>query len=196
MTPPDGWPRNSEGCPSPLSKTANDSINLKLTIRVPTNARSFKYDFDFYTSEYLSFVCSAYNDQFVAILDTKAALDAKYGKNVAFDPKGNPINVNSAGFLDVCTPGSKTTPKPLTFPCKKGIGELSGTGFLDPFDKTAGAATSWLETLAPVVPGEIITVQFMVWNTGDHLYASTIVLDNWQWHLIPQGTPVTERPTD
>jgi hypothetical protein len=191
VTPPPGFPKNATGCPDPfLGATANDSSNLKLTIRVPTNAKAFKFNFDFYSSEYITFVCSAYNDSFVALLDTKAPIDPKFNKNISFDVKGNPISVNNS-FFEVCTPGSKGG---KSFACAKGTKELEGTGFWDPSRTTENGATSWLETKAPVVPGETITIQFMIWDTGDHILDSTVLVDNFQWDAKPTTGPVTDRP--
>jgi hypothetical protein len=40
-----------------VSDNVNDSVNLKLTIRVPTNARSFSYQFKFYSAEFPEYLC-------------------------------------------------------------------------------------------------------------------------------------------
>lgn len=190
VTPPAGWPKATSGCPSPSKTTANDSVGLELTLRVPTNAKSFSFDFDFYSSEYITWVCSSFNDSFVAILKTGAKLDPAASGNVSFDAMKNPINVNS-GFFEVCTPGTKGS---KTFACAKGTKELEGTGFWDPSSPTQNGATSWLRTKAPVLPGETITIQFLVWDTGDHILDSTILLDNWQWDATPATAPSTDRP--
>ncbi len=157
---------------------------------MPTNAKTIHFDINFFSSEYITFVCSPYNDSFVALLDTKAPIDPKYSKNVSFDSKGNPINVNS-GFFEVCTPGSAGS---KTFPCAKGTTELQGTGFWDPARPRENGATSWLETKAPVVPGEVITLQFMIWDTGDHILDSTVLVDNFRWDATGTTNPVTDRP--
>ncbi|MBK7397721.1 MAG: putative metal-binding motif-containing protein [Myxococcales bacterium] len=171
--------------------TANDSVNLKLKIRVPTNANAFSFDFDFFSSEYITFVCSSYNDSFVALLDTAVKLDPKFAKNVSFDSKGNPVSVNN-GFFEVCTPGTSFTGG-KTFPCSKGTKELEGTGFWDTDPKQNGS-TSWLQTKAPVKPGEEITLQFMIWDAGDHILDSTVLIDNFKWDAKPTTGPVTDRP--
>src|SRR5262249_5988314 len=144
------------------------------------------------------YVCSTYNDTFITLLDSEIKLDPKFSKNISFDSKGNTINVNS-GFFEVCTPGNKKVgSQQLDFPCVKGRDELLGTGFdgTDYSGSKQGGATSWLETKASVKPGEIITVQFMIWDTGDHGYDSTVLLDNWNWDAKPTTTtePVTDRP--
>ena len=44
-----------------------------------------------------------------------------------------------------------------------------------------GGATAWLTTTAPVIPGEIFNLDFYLWDTGDHILDSTVILDNFQW---------------
>ena len=190
VSPPAGFPKNAIGCTEPFDKNVNDSANLKLTIRVPTNAHAFLYDLDFYSSEYITFVCTSYNDSFVALLDSKAPLDPKFNKNISFDSKGNPVSVNNA-FFEVCTPGSKGG---KSFTCAKGTKELEGTGFWDAGRPTENGATSWLQTKAPVIPGETITIQFMVWDTGDHILDSSVLIDNWRWDAKGTTAPTTDRP--
>ena len=192
--PPAGWPRNTKGCPAPSSKAANDSVVLDLAIRVPTNVRSFRYDFDFYTSEYVEYVCQAYNDTFVALLDTKSPLDPAAAGNISFDGAGDPINVNS-GWFQACSPDSWLG---RSFACPLGTTELEATGF-DAVTSSIthpaqNGATSWLETKQAVVPGEEIRIRFAIWNTGDHWLPSTILLDDWQWSADPASGSSTDRP--
>jgi hypothetical protein len=79
------------------------------------------------------------------------------------------------------------------YTCPLGRGELAGTGFEGDGDQDG--ATSWLETKAGVVPGETITIQFVIWNTGDHILQSTVLLDNFKWDATPTtGGPSTDRP--
>ena len=44
-----------------------------------------------------------------------------------------------------------------------------------------GGGTAWLTTQAPVEPGEIFNLDFYIWDTGDRVYDSTVILDNFQW---------------
>ncbi len=202
VTPPPGFPRNTLGCDEPSAKTANDSVELRLKIRVPTNATGLRFAFDFYSSEYIAWVCSEYNDTFVTLLETGAKLDPKHAGNVCFDAKGNPVNVNS-GFFEACTPGVSDK---TTFPCARGTKELVGSGFFDPLEPRQGGATGWLVTAAPVLPGETITLRFAIWDTGgnpadddstvgDHILDSTVLLDDFAWTVGTPGTaPITNRP--
>ena len=164
---PPGFPVNAMGCPAPVG-LANDSVGPKLRIRVPTNANSFSYKHRFYSSEYPEWVCTPFNDHTVSIMT-----GALYTGNLAFDLMNNAISVN-VGFFDV--PGCPTCTDP----------HLTNTGF----DGTCageicGGATSWLQTTAPVSPGETIEVHFSIWDQGDHDWDSTVIVDDWIWSTDP-----------
>jgi hypothetical protein len=99
---------NAPGCPQPQGgTTAHDPIMLKLRVRVPTNAHSFTVKSFFYSSEYPEWVCSAFNDFFLTLLDSsfvpgmgQSANPAD--KNLAFydpppaGPPFYPVGVNLA----------------------------------------------------------------------------------------------------
>lgn len=168
---PLGYPRNRAGCPVPTTGTANDPSGLWLKIRVPTNARSFSYNLNYYSGEYAEWVCSYYNDSFVALLTSNHPVNisnsgAPHYRNISFDMNNSPINVNNDYFIvrDQAT--------------------LAGSGFdgTNCYSGYCGASTGWLETTAPVTPGEEITLHFAIWDTSDHIYDSTVLLDNWQWY--------------
>ena len=44
-----------------------------------------------------------------------------------------------------------------------------------------GGGTAWLTTQAPVVPGEIFNLDFYIWDTGDQVLDSSVIIDNFQW---------------
>jgi hypothetical protein len=192
---PQGFPKNAAGCPVSKVQAAMDSVVLRLEVRVPTNAKALSFDYKFYTSEYVEYVCQAYNDSFIVLLDTKAPLDPKLDKNIVFGPNGDPINVNS-GFFKACAPDSAWNGR--QFACPLGTAELAGTGF----DAVAPAlgkyaqngATEWLQTNAPVAPGEEMTIRFVLFNVGDHWLPSTVLIDNFQWSTETVPTPVTHPP--
>ena len=191
---PSGWPRNTKGCPSSSTKKAFDSVVLDLVIRVPTNAKSFSYDLDFYSSEYVEYVCQAYNDSYVALLTSKTKMDPATAGNISFDASGDPINVNS-GFFQACAPDSWLG---RSFTCPLGVTELAGTGFdaiASSLTKPAqNGATSWLRTTQAIVAGEDIELKLMIWNTGDHWLPSTILLDRFVWSADPTTGSTTDRP--
>ncbi len=190
-TVPPGFPIDSPSCPG--VQTANDKkawnpVALELKIKAPLNAKSFKFNFDFYTFEFPVYVCSQYNDFFVA-LQSPAPPSALQG-NISFDSQKNPVSVNN-GFLEVCQP---QTAKGKTFPCALGTAQLDGTGFgADPTDPLGQlhAATGWLETVSPVSGGSEFTLRFAIWDMGDPVLDSTVLIDNFTWSTEGGDIPVT-----
>jgi hypothetical protein len=182
--------------PAPeIRNVAYDGMALELVVRAPTNAKSFAFDFDFYTFEYEEYVCSPFNDAFVALLFSKSP-DVPADHNIAFDSQKNPVCVNN-GFVEVCEPWTYEStrngmPFQRPFTCKYGTKELADTGFDDGENH---AATGWLETHSNVVPGEELTLRFAIWDAGDDVLDSTVLLDHFTWDLKP-GTTVTVRPPD
>jgi len=186
-SPPKGYPKESPACPGVITGSCNDPAALELYIRVPTNARSFSFNFNFFTYEFPTFVCSTYNDFFVTMLFPEPK-DLPDG-NISFDSKGNPISVNNA-LLQVC---ETQTIKTKHFPCELGVASLEGTGFDAPAPGALShAATGWLVTHAPVEPGSIITLRFAIWDSGDHILDSTVLIDNFQWGTETVSDYVTE----
>jgi hypothetical protein len=158
---PAGFPQDVPACPG--SAFINDDIALEVTLRAPSNATGYSYNFDFYSFEYPEWVCTSYNDQYIALVNPPPV--GSINGNISFDSNSNPVSVNIA-FFEVCSG------------CPLGTGELSGTGF-DTWDDAG--ATSWLVTTAPVEPMQEITITFAIWDTGDAAWDSTVLIDNFQW---------------
>lgn len=178
---PPGYPKESPACPGVITGEPYDSAGLSVRVKTPTDAKSLSFNLDFYTYEFPNYICDQYNDFFVAMMNPKPAglADA----NISFDPDGNTISVN-AGFLDVCTAqvaGGKN------FVCSQGTGDLNGTGF------EGAAATGWLETKAPIdAPGTEITLLFAIWDSGDGVLDSTVLIDNFKFEA--DGTTTGTQP--
>jgi hypothetical protein len=189
---PDGFPTPSKAaCPNTQiddKPVANDPIALELEIRAPSNARSFWFDFDFYTFEYPIYICTKYNDFFVALLWSKHT-SVPPNHNISFDAKNNPVSVNN-GFLEVCKAGTHGGKQ---FACALGTAELGGTGYDDKDASGPHAATGWLQTQSPVVPGEEIKLRFAIWDMGDEILDSTVLIDKFRWD-VEEGTTQTTRP--
>ena len=213
---------NAPGCPDPQGgTTAHDPIMLKIRVRVPTNAKSFAVSTSFYSSEYPEWVCSPFNDFFVALLDSQFVPGAGQvanptDKNLAFYKTGNkvyPVGVNlafgSTGLFTQCqtsSTGCGGGAIPGNNTCMS-TAQLAGTGFDDPNlpsqfpadpaycdagAKFAGGATGWLTTNGNVKPGETIELRFATWDTGDGWYDSLVLLDNWVWS-VDASTPGTHQ---
>jgi hypothetical protein len=184
---PMGYPKETSTCRAaggniftPGTKVFNQAA-LELKIRVPNNAVSFSFDSIFYTYEFPDYVCSKFNDFYVVFKEPRPA-DLP-DDNIVFDRNGDSIGVNT-GLLAVCDASSQSANATKRFDCQQGTALLKGTGY-GPGETTCveagGAATGWLHTKAPIVGGEIITLRFAIWDTGDAILDSTVLIDNFAW---------------
>ncbi|MBA3548148.1 MAG: choice-of-anchor L domain-containing protein [Nannocystis sp.] len=196
---------NPPGCPAQQVPAANDPVMLTLRLRVPTNAKSFAAKMYFFSAEYPEYVCSQYNDFFVALVDSQAEGNP-VDKNVAVFDDGDtqwPIGVNlvkvADGLFTQCEGGAVGCKGvPGVYNGCKAVNELTGTGF-DAFDasacnamqKLAGGGTGWLTLRGNVFPGEIMEIRLAVWDTGGHIFDSLVLLDAWEWSLDAAAPGVT-----
>ena len=165
-TAPDPFTASSftrEGCDAPDGNVSDLTI-LRVQVRAPAGATALKFDHNFFSSEYPEWVCNAYNDRFVAHMESIAVTG-----NVAFDGSGKPVAVNTAFFRACAGPE-----------CPDGDATLVGTG-MDTGDASDGGATGWATAVAPVQAGELVTIQFAIMDDGDGSDDSVVLLDNFQW---------------
>jgi hypothetical protein len=167
---PPNFPQDVPSCSG--SSDINDDVALDLQIKAPMNATGYSYDFFFYSFEYPEWVCTSFNDQFIALVDP--APKGSINGNISFDSKKNPVSVNIA-FFSVCDG------------CADGAGMMQGTGF-NKWDDAGG--TNWLTTQAPVKGGDTFKIRFAIWDTGDDAWDSTVLVDNFKWIAKP-GTSVS-----
>jgi hypothetical protein len=204
------------GCPAP-GPNALDPIMLKLRIRVPTNAHSFSVSTRMFSAEYPEWTCSAYNDYYLALLDStfSGSPANPADKNIATYPApdghsyliGTGHAYANTGLFQACKNG-ETGCAPGAVPgattmCT-GTSDLAGTGFeiMNPpsgitgvpgycgTNNLLGGGTAWLTTTGNVVPGETIELRFILWDATDAYYDSVALLDNFQWS-IESTTPGT-----
>jgi hypothetical protein len=168
-TAPPGFPQDVPNCAG--ATDINDDVGLEVKLRSPKNATGYSFNFFFYSFEYPEWVCTSYNDQFIALV-TPPPMGSING-NISFDSMTNPVSVNIA-FFQVCAG------------CPLGTAALQGTGF-DTWNDAGG--TSWLKTQAPVKGGDEVSIRFAIWDTGDQSWDSTALIDNFQW--IANGGTVT-----
>jgi hypothetical protein len=79
--------------------------------------------------------------------------------------------------------------------CTKPASDLDGTGF-DIDDgmgngRRIGGGTGWLTTTAPITPGETATLRFIIFDTADRLFDSTVIIDNFLWQINAASKPET-----
>jgi hypothetical protein len=88
----------------------------------------------------------------------------------------------------------------MTAACAGGPSELQGTGFYNlgrycgMAMTSGGGATGWLTPKAPVKGGETITLQFIIWDTGDQNWDSSVLVDNLTWYGTVQTTGTAPSP--
>jgi len=185
-TPPPNFPQDVPGCDG--GTNINDDIALELELKAPSNATGYSFDFAFMSFEYPEWVCTTYNDQFIALV-SPPPMGAING-NISFDSLGNPVSVNLALF-DHCDPSFQsqfatncfsgncpTAPSPY---CPQGNGFMAGSGF-NAWDTFSGSgATGWLQTTAPISANETFTIRYAIWDTGDSALDSSVFIDNFSW---------------
>lgn len=194
---PPGFPKAAGGCQ--IATNVHDVSAIELELKAPTNARGVKLDFNFYSGEWPEFVCTRFNDGFGAFLKSKA-FNGGVLDNISFDSQSNPVSVNN-GFFDRCTPNAQTGCRGnsvKTAACPGGEAELEGTGFGErgkycAATSSAGGATGWLTSQAPIEPGETLSLHLVIWDTGDPSYDSSVLLDNVTW-VEGETVTSTERP--
>jgi hypothetical protein len=202
---------NAPGCPAPAAGTsARDPIMLELRVRTPTNARSFKISTNFLSSEYPEWVCSAFNDFFVVLLDSAFAgtpanpADKTLATYTSPSNAVYPVGVNLAhgdtGLFQQCKNGATGCADGSvagTITTCVNTTELTGTGMdvVNPPPKLSpdvgycgtnnleGGGTGWLVTTGNVVGGEIIKLRIALWDTSDGYYDSTAIIDDFQWSV-------------
>ncbi len=166
----DGQFPASESCygTCPLGSGANDAAVLKVRLKVPSNARGFSFEYRFFSSEYRQYQCTSFNDRFLVLLDSRAE-GLPSDKNIARSTQaGSPVSVTSDLITTCDAKGCMT--------CPEGTYALSGTGM-----EGEGGATRWRNVSAPVVPGETITLHFMIFDVTDAHLDSNVLLDRFAW---------------
>ena len=163
-----------------------NAVMLKMRIKTPKTAKSFSFNIYFLTEEYPKWICSQYNDFFIALLDSdykssNPALQNPTDKNLAMDSNGNPVGINlaPAGLFTQCknVNGNNAQNYHVEVTSCTGTDELKGTGF------ESHGGTGWLTTRGNVKGGEIITLRLAIWDLNDAQYDSLVLIDNFRWDV-------------
>jgi len=178
-------------------------------LRAPTNAKAFSFNAYFFSAEFPEYVCTSFNDQFVALINTPGGTPAPIpnpaDKNLMTykDPQNQlwPIGINIAKGTDlfsVCNKadvtnqqclqaGGGVTGQPSANSCGLAAGDMPGTGFEKPANSGCyiGGGTYWLTTAGNVIPGGIVEIRIAVWDVRDHEYDSLAVIDGFRWLATP-----------
>ena len=160
----------SAGC----GGTTFDCAVLSWSFVVPEDHHAVRFDFTFLSTEYPEFLGDQYNDRFSVALESPSFTFA----NVVYDAEGNAIEIKNALFVDD--------------ECAE---DLAGTGF-ELYDADFGncdaGATGLLGTIAPVAPGETVTLTFTLYDEGDGLYDSAVAIDRLETVAVEVEGPRTD----
>jgi cysteine-rich repeat protein len=167
------------GCGAPSASLVNDYTELELKLRVPNNAHSFSLAFQFLSSEYPVFRCTQFSDTFAALLSS-----TPFTGNITVDLLGNGISLDSSFFQVCLDSASPTPPKDCSVDPTQ---TLQGTGYDLSFNE--GGASLPMLTTAPVNPGELITLRLIIFDEGDGLFDSSVLLDAFTWHTEAIAQP-------
>jgi len=148
-----------------------DCVQLTYSFVVPSDHHTVRFDFNFLSTEFPEFTGNIYNDRFTVSL---ASTTFNF-PNISFDEEGDQISINNALFTDD--------------DCE----DFEGTGFdIDTgFGSCDAGATGLLGTIAPVAPGETVTLTFTLAEEGDAIYDSAVLIDNVQTTEATIDDPVT-----
>ncbi|MDP9294667.1 MAG: choice-of-anchor L domain-containing protein [Actinomycetota bacterium] len=134
--------------------TDHDITVLKIGVTVPAGANCVSLDYRFLSEEFPEFVGSAFNDAFIAELDTTqwstSGTDISRPGDFATNTGADPVSVNGVGPVAVTE------------------AEAAGT--------TYDAATGRVNTKAPIAPGAR-AVFLSIFDQSDAIYDSAVFLD-------------------
>jgi hypothetical protein len=193
--------------------SVQDWAELTLTVKVPSNAQSMTFDFSFFSSEFNQFWNASLNDAFFVLVTSQTS----QGANVAKDPRGLAVSVNSS-FFELCPappgPAGLSQDKAAAIqacvgldgdPAQQIAGSVRGTGYdgaAASLDDTVhamngnlyvyGGGSGWLSSQFQVTPKEELEVRVIVCDTFDGLKDSAAIVDHFSWSK--SATSGTTRP--
>ena len=153
---------SSPPCPPVPSIQTFNSVLLRLVVRVPTNANGFTFKHRLLSAQYPD-TCTGFNDHALCLVNTIEP-GIPDDKNVLLGSNGRHMTVQDAPFV-------ANSP------------DLAGTGY-----PPEAGLTDWTTSGAALHPGEVVTIEFHIWDAGDDLYDASLLLDDFRWNLIIPGT--------
>ena len=142
---------------------ANDLVWFQFSSQVPGGTHGFAVDFAYFSEEFPEWVGTQYNDMFVVWSNSET-----YTGNLCF-VDDQPCTVTALW------PTQYQNNNPP---------ELASTGF--PYD----GATGWFQIKGSAEPLELLQLTFAVFDMGDHVYDTLVLVDNFSWDC--EGCTPTE----
>jgi hypothetical protein len=138
---------------------ARDLLWFQFELEVPGGTHGFTFDFAYFSREFPVFIGGTFNDMFVVWSNSES-----YTGNLCFVDDA-PCTVTGLGVSSANPQQTYTSNAP----------ELAGTGF------EPNGATAWFEAKASAVPGETLQLTWAVFDMGDTIYDTTVIIDNFGW---------------
>jgi hypothetical protein len=171
----DGLGDCSESLPQPWSQggRARDLVWWSADVTVPAGARRLELDVAWLTAEFPERVGATANDTFVLWVSSEA-----FTGNVA-TLGGQPMT--TTGLASLLAEHTGDDPMLLRTGVDGGTGSpCTVQGAMTP-SCPRGAASDWLVLTAAVQPGEVATITGALFDQGDDLLDSVVLLDHFRW---------------
>jgi hypothetical protein len=150
------------------ASNVNDPVTLRLTLQVPAVATRLAIDWLFFSANYSEWTCTSFDDYFLIMVDgSSPALPED--RNLALDSAGHAMSTMHNDY-HFCLPAG-------IWACPGGTGALAGTGC----EGGIGGATAWHVAMIPVVGGETLTLDLAVFDVGDHVNDTAVLIDGLRW---------------
>ncbi len=142
----------------------NDLLWFQFETPVPSGTYGFSFDFAYFSEEFPTYVDTTFNDMFVAWSNSES-----YTGNLCF-VNDEPCTVTALAYADDYPEYDALDPV------------LDGTQFgnTSAFD-TSGGGTGWFQAQGTTVPGELLQLTFAVFDMGDTILDTSVLIDNFQW---------------
>ena len=157
-----------------------NNVEIKMQVKAPPGAKGFSLDYIFFSEEYEEYIGSTFNDKFYMILNAPQTTGGQ-DTIINFTQCSNP-----GSYFDFQKDGQKwcyiAINTAFSEPCTNVTTNIAGTGYeCGSGGSSAGSSTGWLVTTWPIESEEEFTITFHIHDTGDGIYDSEVIMDNWVW---------------
>ena len=141
--------------------SARDLLWFQFETQVPGGTFGYSFDFAYFSQEFPEYVGTTFNDIFMAWSASET-----YTGNLCF-VNDQPCTVTA---LEMQVQYGGNDP------------ELAGTGFDGAYGTTPiSQATGWFTAQGTAAPGEMLQLTFAVFDMGDTILDTAVILDNFAW---------------